>query len=142
MSTEKNRSALEAVYSNETERQHQGSKNIDIEPNTCYSLRYSALLYEMGKHSWVLFPCFTASVRVKVLYNNSLMEFTASGEYSFSSIKPFDLVFSRVLLSDSSYLVNSTITNNLATCLTITRVALQTAQNSFQEDYNSFTELW
>lgn len=125
-----------------TERQHKGGKNIDIEPNTCYSLRYNKLLYEVGKQSWVLFPLFTSRVRVQVLYNNSLMEFAASGEYSFSSIKPFDLVFSRIPLSDSSCLVNSTITNNLATCLTITRVALQTAQNSFQEDYNSFTELW
>ncbi|KAK8816304.1 hypothetical protein WA556_001249 [Blastocystis sp. ATCC 50177/Nand II] len=130
LSTEKNKSPLEAVYSNEAERQHKGGKNIDIEPNTCYSLRYNKLLYEVGKQS----------VRVRVLYNNSLMEFAASGEYSFSSIKPFDLVFSRIPLSDSSCLVNSTITNNLATCLTITRVALQTAQNSFQEDYNSFTE--
>ena len=142
LSTEKNKSPLEAVYSNEAERQHQGGKNIDIEPNTCYSLRYNKLLYEVGKQSWVLFPLFTSRVRVRVLYNNSLMEFAASGEYSFSSIKPFDLVFSRIPLSDSSCLVNSTITNNLATCLTITRVALQTAQNSFQEDYNSFTESW
>ena len=142
LSTEKNKSPLEAVYSNEAERQHKGGKNIDIEPNTCYSLRYNKLLYEVGKQSWVLFPLFTSRVRVLVLYNNSLMEFAASGEYSFSSIKPFDLVFSRTPLSDSSCLVNSTITNNLATCLTITRVALQTAQNSFQEDYNSFTELW
>ena len=138
--TERNRSALDAVYSNEAEKQHQGGRNIDIEPNTCYSLRFSKLLYEVGKQTCVFVPSFTPSVRVRVPYNNSLMEFTTSAEYAFSSVKPFDLVFSRVPLSDSSYLVNSTITNNLSTCLTLTRVALQTPQNSFQEEYNSFTE--
>ena len=68
------------------------------------------------------------------------MDFNTSGEYSFSSVKPFDLVFSRFLLSESTYLVNSTITNNLSTCLTLTQVAFQTPKNSFQEDYSSFTE--
>lgn len=49
--TEKNRSALDAMNSKETERQHFGGKNIGIEPNTCYSLRYSKLLYEVGKQT-------------------------------------------------------------------------------------------
>lgn len=76
-------------------------------------------------------------MKVRVFYNNSLMEFVVSADYTFSSVKPFDLVFSRTLLSDASYLVNSTITNRLSTCLTLTSVRLQIPSDAFQETFNS-----
>lgn len=128
------------MSSKEAEKKGLALKQIDISPNTCYSARYSKLIYDVGPQTWRFVSKLICRVKVRVFYNNSLMEFVASAAYAFSSVKPFDLVFSRTLLSDASYLVNSTITNRLSTCLTLTSVRLQTPSDAFQETFNSLTK--
>ena len=64
----------------------------------------------------------------------------ASTQYTFDTVKPFNLSFNRYQMSDTSYLINSTITNTLSTPFTITGFSAYNIVPDFQETYNSFTE--
>ena len=106
------------------------SKFVEIPPLNSISLRFVKLLCETGEQT----------VRVSVRYNNSLANFTKVQDYSFLSVKPFDLAFSRFQLSENNYVINSTLTNRLPTEMIITKIYLQVPTKAIEVTYNSFSE--
>lgn len=71
---------------------------------------------------------------------NVVSAFTFAEEYSFLSVKPLSLAFTRYQLNDTSYLINSTVINNLSKPMTITHIRIDNLISSLQETYNSFSE--
>lgn len=80
----------------------------------------------------------TPSVHISLTYNNSLTDFVVLEEYRFQSLKPFDIAFSRTQLSHNRFIVNSTITNRLATDMMLTNVAFSVASSRVRQVYTSF----
>lgn len=80
------------------------------------------------------------SIRVVVYYMDAVSTYTVSSELSFQVVKPFSLAFTRYQLSNTSYLINSTITNNLSKPLTITNISIYNMASFVKESYNSFNE--
>ena len=78
------------------------------------------------------------SVHISLTYNNSLTDFVVSEEYRFQSLKPFDIAFSRTQLSHNRFVVNSTITNRLATDMLLTNVAFSVASSRVKQIHTSF----
>lgn len=100
----------------------------------CVLSSFSAKL-ESRRSVWSpLFP----RVRISLTCNNSLTDFLVAEEYHFLSLKPFDIAFSRVQLSHNRFIVNSTITNRLATDMLLTNVAFSVASNRIKQTYTSF----
>lgn len=79
-------------------------------------------------------------IRIVLHYMNVVSAFTLAEEYSFLSVKPFSLAFTRYQLNDTSYLINSIIINNLSKPMTITHIRIDNLISSLQETYNSFSE--
>ncbi|KAK8806006.1 hypothetical protein WA171_007092 [Blastocystis sp. BT1] len=132
ISTERNKESLDPVNPEENGKSVMGIRRVSFElkPMTTRSLRYSKLVREIGNHN----------VRVSVVYNNSLMEFVASANLSFESIKPFDLAFSRFQLNSDSYMINTTLTNRLSTPMMIHSLFLmESAKEKMDTVFNSCT---
>lgn len=116
------------------------SKFVEIPPLSSISLRFVKLLCETGEQTYLCMLLLLVSVRVSVRYNNSLANFTKVQDYSFLSVKPFDLAFSRFQLSENNCVINSTLTNRLPTEMIITKIYLQVPTKAIEVTYNSFSE--
>lgn len=117
------------------------SKYLSIAPSTSISLRFVKLLCEIGEqtyYSYLSLSLLTPSVHISLTYNNSLTDFVVLEEYRFQSLKPFDIAFSRTQLSHNRFIVNSTITNRLATDMMLTNVAFSVASSRVRQVYTSF----
>lgn len=91
-----------------------------------------------SRRTFILSPSSTPSVHISLTYNNSLTDFVVLEEYRFQSLKPFDIAFSRTQLSHNRFIVNSTITNRLATDMMLTNVAFSVASSRVRQVYTSF----
>lgn len=137
--SERSRNPLEE-FPNSSEDNASVYKPWQLHTNSTRTFHFSKLLCDIGKHTFFYSFSIMFSIKVVLHYMDAVSSSTITGEYSFHSVKPFNLSFTRYQLSSTSYLINSTITNNLTKPLTITSVSVYNLISSMQEIYNSYSE--